>query len=117
MKLVSNRSKFSQNIDTITPSIWSPNKSYGLIEKPIEEKIVFRNATIWTNSTLGIIENSDVAIYKGKILAVGKSLRIKDVFKSDTTGIKIIDAKEPVEKLEMKKTMTFGGEHSKVLAD
>ena len=91
---VNKKEKFSQNIDTITPSIWSPNKSYGLIEKPIEEKIVFRNATIWTNSTLGIIENSDVAIYKGKILAVGKSLRIKDVFKSDTTGIKIIDAKE-----------------------
>ena len=91
---VNKKEKFSQNIDTIIPSIWSPNKSYGLIEKPIEEKIVFRNATIWTNSTLGIIENSDVAIYKGKILAVGKSLRIKDVFKSDTTGIKIIDAKE-----------------------
>ena len=35
----------------------------------------------------------------------------------DEDSLKIIDAKEPVEKLEMKKTMTFGGEHSKVLAD
>ena len=89
---VTKKENFIQNLDTIVPSIWSPNKSYGLVEKPSEEKIIFRNATIWTNSNLGVIKNSDVAIYKGKILAVGKSLSVGDIFKSDTLNIKIIDA-------------------------
>ena len=69
---------FFRNPNRVTPTLSGVNKN-NLIIAPADGKI---------------IENSDVAIYKGKILAVGKSLRIKDVFKSDTTGIKIIDAKE-----------------------
>ena len=49
----------------------------------------FRNATVWTNESRGIIENCDVAIENGKIISVGKNIK-KSVFRN-TKDLKIID--------------------------
>ncbi len=82
---------FLAEIDSITPTIWLPNKSYGFLQKPKAETILFKNATVWTNEVEGILENSDVAIKNGKILAVGNDLNPKDIFEKEDL-VSTIDA-------------------------
>ena len=67
-----------------------PNMAYGVTELPIEESILFQNATVWTNENEGIIYNCDVAIEQGKIIAVGNKLE-PSIFKN-TKNIVFIDA-------------------------
>lgn len=52
-----------------------PNSSYGFKELPKQENILFTNATVWTNEAEGILQNADVWINNGKIMAVGKNLK------------------------------------------
>lgn len=40
------------------------------------DAVVFQNATVWTCSEAGILENASVLIGKGKILAVGQDIKI-----------------------------------------
>jgi imidazolonepropionase-like amidohydrolase len=61
-----------------------PFIGYGWMQKPTAENIVFKNATVWTSETVGKLENTDVHINNGKIIAIGKNLNI--------VGAKIIDA-------------------------
>ncbi|MDT8402561.1 MAG: amidohydrolase family protein [Bacteroidales bacterium] len=61
-----------------------PFVAYGLEEKPAQEKILFRNATVWTLDDKGRIEGADVLIENGKIISVGKDLK--------SAGARIIDA-------------------------
>ena len=84
--------EFILEIDSVVPKVWFPNKSFGMIQKPEQGKIIFQNATIWTNEELGILKESDIAIYNGKIIAVGKELKINEVFKSDTSNVKLINS-------------------------
>ena len=67
-----------------------PNTAYGLIKEPIQETILFKNATVWTNESRGIIKNCDIAIENGKIIAVGKNIK-KNVFRN-SKNLQIIDA-------------------------
>ena len=67
-----------------------PNMAYGFKKQPLKEAVLFRNATVWTNESRGIIDNCDVAIENGKIISVGKNIK-KSVFRN-TKDIKIIDA-------------------------
>ncbi len=60
--------------------LWFPNMAYGWMEKPAQNNILFRNATIWTNEKEGILSVTDVAISKGKIVALGQDLLTEDVF-------------------------------------
>ena len=53
-------------------------------------KILFRNATIWTNETEGILTTADIAISNGKIIAVGEALLDQEIF--DKNPFKEIDA-------------------------
>ncbi|MDB2443042.1 amidohydrolase family protein [Flavobacteriales bacterium] len=50
---------------------WWPNMSYGWTEKPNQKAVLFKNVTLWTNEQEGVIENASLAIYEGKIIAVG----------------------------------------------
>ncbi len=52
-----------------------PNSSYGFKELPKQENILFTNATVWTNEAEGVLQNADVWINNGKIMAVGKNLK------------------------------------------
>ena len=61
-----------------------PNKAYGFKSKPKKQNILFKNATVWTSESDGILENTDVLVIDGKIKSVGKNLNFSDV--------KIIDA-------------------------
>ena len=62
-----------------------PNIAYGYTNKPKAETLLFKNATVWTNESEGVLENTDVLIKDGKIAKIGKDL-------SDRSA-KVIDAK------------------------
>lgn len=70
--------------------LWFPNMAYGWQDKPSQENIIFRNATVWTNEKVGTVEQTDVAISKGIILKVGIDILAEEVFKKET--YKEIDA-------------------------
>ncbi|WP_225975272.1 amidohydrolase [Anseongella ginsenosidimutans] len=61
-----------------------PFLAYGREEPPRQEKVLIRNATVWTNEAEGILENADVLVANGKIAAVGQGL--------NAGGAKVIDA-------------------------
>ncbi|MCR9226933.1 MAG: amidohydrolase family protein [Flavobacteriaceae bacterium] len=61
-----------------------PNVGYGYKEKPKQESILFKNATVWTGES--ILENTDVLIKNGKISKVGKDLRAGGATVVDATG-------------------------------
>ncbi|MEW7279108.1 amidohydrolase family protein [Aquimarina sp. 2201CG1-2-11] len=63
-----------------------PNVGYGLTQLPLQEDMLFKNATVWTNETDGILKNTDVLIKNGKINAIGKNL--------NAGNAKVIDATE-----------------------
>ena len=60
--------------------LWFPNMAYGWTEKPSQDNLVFKNATVWTNEQAGILLATDVAISNGKILAVGQNLNGDEIF-------------------------------------
>ena len=51
-----------------------PFSSYGWKEKPVQQSVLFKNATVWTNEREGILLNTDVVIQNGKIHAIGNNL-------------------------------------------
>ena len=77
--------------DSIIPKIWMPNKAYGFTEKPSDETVIFKNATVWTNEAEGILENTDIVIKDGSIVAVGKELDLSEILDKDEV-VKTIDA-------------------------
>lgn len=60
-----------------------PNIAFGNLEKPKQETILFKNATVWTGEKEGVLKETDVLIENGKIRKIGKNL---------STSGKIIDA-------------------------
>ena len=82
---------FTLTIDSLIPSVWLPNKAHGFKIIPKAENIIFRNATIWTNEQEGILENTDIAISNGMIIALGKDLDELIVF-PETVKITQINA-------------------------
>jgi len=63
-----------------------PNKAYGFSELPKQEKILFKNATVWTNEADGILENTDVLVRNGEISKIGKDLNAGNARVIDATG-------------------------------
>jgi len=63
-----------------------PNVGYGFKEKPKQESILFKNATVWTNEQDGILKNTDVLIKNGKISKVGANLSDSKAKIIDATG-------------------------------
>lgn len=61
-----------------------PNVGYGFKEKPKQESILFKNATVWTGES--ILENTDVLIKNGEISKIGKDLRAGGATVVDATG-------------------------------
>ncbi len=55
-------------------------------EKPKQETILIKNATVWTNENEGVLQNADVLIKDGKISAVGKNLSDASARVIDGTG-------------------------------
>jgi len=55
-----------------------PFMAYGWTDKPSQESILIKNATVWTNESDGILEETDVLISAGKIRTIGKDLGSAD---------------------------------------
>ncbi|MGD9329375.1 MAG: amidohydrolase family protein, partial [Cyclobacteriaceae bacterium] len=63
-----------------------PFAAYGWTNKPSQETIIFKNATVWTNENDGILQNMDVLVSDGKIREVGKDLQDPDARVIDASG-------------------------------
>jgi imidazolonepropionase-like amidohydrolase len=63
-----------------------PNIGYGSETKPMEETVLYRNATVWTNEDEGILENTDVLVKDGKISNIGKNLSAGSARIVEATG-------------------------------
>jgi imidazolonepropionase-like amidohydrolase len=62
-----------------------PNIAFGNTQKPVQQTLLFKNATVWTNEKEGILQETDVLVKNGKIASIGKNI-------SDASAT-IIDAK------------------------
>ena len=78
--------KENETQDVIGDVIY-PFTAYGSKERPKAETVLIKNATLWTCETEGKIENGQILIHQGKIIAIGKS-----VDASKYTGAEVIDA-------------------------
>ncbi len=67
-------------------NITYPFNGFGWKEKPTTENVVFKNATVWTNEKEGKLENTDVHVNNGKIVAIGKNLNVTGAKTVDATG-------------------------------
>jgi imidazolonepropionase-like amidohydrolase len=63
-----------------------PNGPYGLPSPPPQRAVLFRNATVWTCSPAGVLQNTDVLIRGGKIAAIGRGLKESADTVIDATG-------------------------------
>jgi imidazolonepropionase-like amidohydrolase len=72
--------------EQIVGNVWYPFMAYGWEQAPKPETILFRNATVWTNESEGILTNTDVLIQNGKIKQVGKNLSANGAIAVDATG-------------------------------
>ena len=70
---------------TILPVTY-PNVGYGFKTKPTQETTLFKNATVWTNESEGILKNTDVLVKNGKIDKIGADLRAGNATVIDATG-------------------------------
>ena len=80
----------SDSLKLSTPNIWFPNKAYGFNKKPKQKNVFFKNATIWTNEDMGILENADIIISEGKIIEIGILLNPLKYFEEN--NYEVIDA-------------------------
>ena len=65
-----------------------PFEPFGWTEdqQPKQETILIKNATVWTNETEGVLQNTDVLIKNGKIAGVGKNISDPTARVIDGTG-------------------------------
>ncbi len=52
-----------------------PFVGYGWKQKPQQQRLLFKNATVWTSEDEGILEQTDVLIDGGKIEKIGQNLQ------------------------------------------
>lgn len=77
----------------VPESLMYPFTAYGRATIPEEETLLIKNATVWTCDEQGIIENGQVLIHKGKIVAVGKALDAASFFGREQVNVSTYDAK------------------------
>jgi len=63
-----------------------PFVAFGSETSPVQETVLLKNATVWTNEKEGILLNADVLLENGKIKAVGKNLSAGNPKVVDATG-------------------------------
>jgi imidazolonepropionase-like amidohydrolase len=59
------------------PEVIYPFIAYGRKEYPKQETVLIQNATVWTSGPDGKIENGQVLISGGKVIAVGQNVNVK----------------------------------------
>ncbi len=78
--------KPKQKKSDINTAVLYPFTGYGFSEMPKQEDVLIKNATVWTNETDGILQNTDVLLKNGKITAIGKNLSASNAKQIDGTG-------------------------------
>ena len=63
----------TEKLNKIFPVTY-PNISYGNLKKPTAKSLLFKNVTVWTNEKEGILQETDVLVKDGKVVAIGKNL-------------------------------------------
>lgn len=63
-----------------------PFDGYGWEEKPKQENLLIKHATVWTNEKEGKLADADVLVKNGKIIKVGKNLSDAGATVIDATG-------------------------------
>jgi imidazolonepropionase-like amidohydrolase len=63
-----------------------PFVAFGWIQKPESKRVLFKNATVWTNEEEEIMFNTDVLVDDGKIIQIGKRLETDNARVIDATG-------------------------------
>lgn len=82
----------TEKVDSIKPDstlnlqVLFPFSAYGNTKIPSAEKVLFKNATVWTNEKEGILQSTDVLIDNGKIITIGKNLNSVGVRTIDCSG-------------------------------
>lgn len=74
-------------------NIWYPNMAYGFVEKPQAKNYLIRNATVWTNTEKGNLQEADVLIQNGKIYSIGTKIDLDIIFPKKRPEIEEFDAK------------------------
>ena len=64
-----------------------PFAAFGQESLPSTNKVLFKNATVWTNEEEGILQEHDVMIDNGKIIAIGLDLEAKDAIVVNGSGM------------------------------
>ena len=80
-----NKKQDATKVPAMVP-ITFPNLAFGNEQKPKQETILFKNATVWTGEKEGILSETDVLIENGKIVSIGKNLSAKNAKQIDATG-------------------------------
>ena len=75
----------SKSSSSFISNVTFPNSGFGIESVPNSQSIHFKNATIWTNESDGILKNADILIDDGKILSIGKNIETPE-------GFEVIDA-------------------------
>lgn len=63
-----------------------PFTPFGWEELPVQQNILIKNATVWTNEKEGKLEGADVLVKNGKIVQVGKNITDASAKLIDGTG-------------------------------
>ena len=70
----------------VLSAVTYPFNGYGWEKAPVQETMLIKNATVWTNEKDGRLEGADVLIRNGKIVSVGKGLPDAGAVVVDGTG-------------------------------
>lgn len=86
-EMMKDKDKMMDDADPVTINdVMYPFMGYGWTTQPGQDKVLFRNATVWTGEADGILENTDVLIENGKIRRIGENLRASNAIEVDATG-------------------------------
>lgn len=86
-------STYQAQPDSVQGEVMYPFVAYGNVERPARRTVWFEGATVWTCEEKGKLEQADVVIHNGKILAVGEALDEASVFGSNVPTYERIDAR------------------------
>ena len=66
-------------------SVVYPFLPYGWVEKPNAKTYLVKNATVWTNEEVGILEKTDVLFKDGKVVQIGEQLNAANAIEINGT--------------------------------
>ncbi len=81
-------SKLNKNEDSsvVIGKVLYPFSEFGSNQQPTQNSYLFKGATLWTNEKEGILKDMDVLVSNGKIIAIGKDLKLENAIVVDCKG-------------------------------